>query len=157
LMWVIGSIFYLVPLASIAVHLSRLNLVVPPPARLRQGSIAVPRPYRRFDLLSVAPCRPSFALALRPDGGTEHRLRSCDPGDRGRLPRSTDGGDEHGLRLALDLRPGFGVIALLVLGNIFCLSRAPSCCRGKLGHRPRPGPLQSGRAGCAPSGWRSRC
>ncbi len=78
-MWVIGSIFYLVPLVTIAVHLLSPQSPSTPrrPGTLRQGSIAVlATKATRFDLLRLPLHR---LLCLRWRYGrmalAEHRLR----------------------------------------------------------------------------------
>jgi cytochrome c oxidase assembly factor CtaG/ferredoxin len=134
LMWVIGSIFYLVPLASIAVHLLSPQPRRPAAGTLRQGSIAVPRPYRRFDLLSV----PLVGHLLRWRYG---RMALQSIAFAAAILVIADGflGPPMGAMNLAGVLPwtyvrAFGVIALLVLGNIFCLS-CPFMLPRELGHR----------------------
>jgi cytochrome c oxidase assembly factor CtaG/ferredoxin len=135
LMWVVGSIFYFVPLVAIAIHLlspqsrptvpgtlevSRRNIVIPPPRRfdLLQlpliGTLLRAR-YGRMALQSVAFVTAVLVIA---DGFLGHPMGAMNLA--GVLPWTY-------------IR-AFGVIALLVLGNIFCLS-CPFMLPRELGHR----------------------
>jgi cytochrome c oxidase assembly factor CtaG/ferredoxin len=134
LMWVIGSIFYLVPLASIAVHLLSPQSRRPAAGTLRQGSIAVPHPTRRLDLLSL----PLIGPFLRWRYG---RMTLQSIAFAAAILVIADGffGQPMGAMNLAGVLPwtyvrAFGVIALLVLGNIFCLS-CPFMLPRELGHR----------------------
>jgi cytochrome c oxidase assembly factor CtaG/ferredoxin len=120
LMWVIGSIFYVVPLGAIAIHLlspraRRVNLQ---PAK---GSVVMPQP-TRIDLLHL----PLIGSFLRWRYG---RMVLQSVAFAGAVLVIADGflGHPMGAMNLAGVLPwtyvrAFGVIALLVLGNIFCLS-----------------------------------
>ncbi len=134
LMWVIGSIFYLVPVMVIATHL------LSPPIRRRSSlansqpaNIVLPQP-KRLDLLQL----PLIGYVLRARYG-RMALQSvafvaavlviAD----GFLGRPMSAMNLAGVLPWTYVR-AFGVIALLVLGNIFCLS-CPFMLPREFGHR----------------------
>ncbi len=134
LMWVIGSIFYLVPLAAIAIRLLSPQSRRPAAVTLRQGSIAVPHSGRRFDLLNL----PLIGRLLRWRYG---RMALQSVAFAAAVLVIADGflGHSMGAMNLAGVLPwtyvrAFGVIALLVLGNIFCLS-CPFMLPRELGHR----------------------
>ena len=103
LMWVIGSIFYLVPVMVIAVHLlsPRSNR----PAEVSRGSVATE------SRNALRPAAVAFdwsfaASAVRPHGFAKRRLCDCGPGDRGWFRRPSHRRHEPGRRTAVDLRAG---------------------------------------------------
>ena len=103
-MWVIGSIFYLVPLGAIAIHLlSPQSRRVVRAARERKRAGAAANPLRPA---APAPNRQFPALAIWTDGLAEHCLCRGGPGNRRRLSRPPDGRDEPGRSTAMDLRAG---------------------------------------------------
>jgi cytochrome c oxidase assembly factor CtaG len=134
LMWVVGSIFYLVPVMVIAVHLLS-------PASRRSSSLAnsqpahivLPQP-KRLDLLQL----PLIGYVLRARYG-RMALQSiafvaavlviAD----GFLGRPMSAMNLAGVLPWTYVR-AFGVIGLLVLGNIFCLS-CPFMLPREFGHR----------------------
>jgi cytochrome c oxidase assembly factor CtaG/ferredoxin len=132
LMWVIGSIFYLVPLAAIA-----LQLLSPPSRHLAahpaRGSVVTPQP-TRIDLLQL-PLIGSFLrwrygrMALQSVAFATAVLVIAD----GFLGHPMGAMNLAGI-LPWTYARAFGVIALLVLGNIFCLS-CPFMLPRELGHR----------------------
>ena len=134
LMWVIGSIFYLVPLASIAIHQLSPQSRRPAAGTLRQGNIAVPHPSWRFDVLSLPILGPLLLwrygrMALQSIAFAAAVLVIAD----------AFLGPPMGAMNLAGVLPwtyvrAFGVIALLVLGNIFCLS-CPFMLPRELGHR----------------------
>jgi cytochrome c oxidase assembly factor CtaG/ferredoxin len=133
LMWVIGSIFYFVPLVGIAIHL------LSPPRRsvsaspVSPGNIATPPP-RRFDLLRL----PLIGTLLRARYG---RMALQSIAFVTAVLVIADGflGHPMGAMNLAGILPwtyvrALGVVALLVLGNIFCLS-CPFMLPRELGHR----------------------
>jgi cytochrome c oxidase assembly factor CtaG/ferredoxin len=133
LMWVVGSIFYLVPVVVIAIHLlsppsRRSSLVNSQPAH-----IVLPQP-KRLDLLQL----PLIGYVLRARYG-RMALQSfafvaavlviAD----GFLGRPMSAMNLAGVLPWTYVR-AFGVIGLLVLGNIFCLS-CPFMLPREFGHR----------------------
>jgi cytochrome c oxidase assembly factor CtaG/polyferredoxin len=132
LMWVIGSVFYLVPLAAISLH-----LLSPPRGRVApafvRGSFALQQPgpldllrlplvgsllrwrYGRMALESIAFAAIVLVIA---DGFLGHPMGAMNLA--GVLPWT--------------YVRAFGVVALLVLGNIFCLS-CPFMLPRELGKR----------------------
>ncbi len=135
LMWVIGSIFYLVPLAGIAIHLlsPQSHRGVPASSQVTRGSIAAPPP-RRFDVLQL----PLIGTFLRWRYG---RMALQGVAFVAAVLVVADGflGHPMGAMNLAGVLPwtyvrAFGVIALLVLGNIFCLS-CPFMLPRELGHR----------------------
>jgi cytochrome c oxidase assembly factor CtaG/polyferredoxin len=137
LMWVVGSIFYLVPLVMIAIHLlsPQSQRVAPSRSTAAQISprrIAVDRP-GRFDLLrlplgSLAGARYG-RMALQSVAFVIAVLVIAD----GFLGNSMGAMNLAGV-LPWTYMRAFGVIALLVLGNIFCMS-CPFMLPRELGHR----------------------
>jgi cytochrome c oxidase assembly factor CtaG/polyferredoxin len=134
LMWVVGSIFYLVPLVVIAVHLlsPQANRVAFGAAASRR-SVAIDRP-ARFDLLRL----PLIGRLLRARYG---RMTLQSVAFVTAVLVIADGflGHPMGAMNLAGVLPwtyvrAFGVIALLVLGNIFCLS-CPFMLPRELGHR----------------------
>ncbi len=134
LMWVIGSIFYFVPLVAIAIHLlspqSRRDVHASPVSR---GSIAIPPP-ERFDLMRL----PLVGTLLRARYG---RMALQSLAFVTVVLVIADGflGHPMGAMNLAGVLPwtyvrAFGVVALLVLGNIFCLS-CPFMLPRELGHR----------------------
>ena len=134
LMWVIGSIFYLVPVMVIATHLlspasrRRSSLANPQPAH-----IALPQP-KRLDLLQL----PLIGYVLRARYG---RMALQSVAFVAAVLVIADGflGHTMGAMNLAGVLPwtyvrAFGVIALLVLGNIFCLS-CPFMLPREFGHR----------------------
>ena len=132
LMWVIGSIFYLVPLGAIAVQ-----LLSPPSRRVHppvaKGSVLLPQP-ARFDLLHL----PLIGGFLRWRYG---RMVLQSVAFATAVLVIADGflGHPMGAMNLAGVLPwtyvrAFGVIALLVLGNIFCLS-CPFMLPRELGRR----------------------
>jgi cytochrome c oxidase assembly factor CtaG/polyferredoxin len=138
LMWVVGSIFYLVPLVMIAIHLlapqsHRVTPFRPTAAEISPRRIAIGRP-GRFDLLRLP------------------RVGSLAGARYGRMVLQSvafviavlviaDGflGNPMGAMNLAGVVPwtymrAFGVVALLVLGNIFCMS-CPFMLPRELGHR----------------------
>jgi cytochrome c oxidase assembly factor CtaG/polyferredoxin len=139
LMWVIGSIFYLVPVAAIAIRLlsPQAHRVAPlgvtDTAEIRRPSIAF-RPVQRFDLLRL----PLIGRLLRARYG---RMALQSVAFVIAVVVIADGfmGHPMGAMNLAGVLPwtyvrAFGVIALLVLGNIFCLS-CPFMLPRELGHR----------------------
>jgi cytochrome c oxidase assembly factor CtaG len=131
LMWVIGSIFYLVPVMVIAVHLlsPRSNR----PAEVSQGSVASDRA-TRFDLLRLPLIGPLLRarygrMALQSVAFVIAVLVIAD----GFAGRPIGAMNLAGVLPWTYVR-AFGVIALLVLGNIFCMS-CPFMLPRELGHR----------------------
>jgi cytochrome c oxidase assembly factor CtaG/polyferredoxin len=132
LMWVIGSIFYLVPLGAIALQLlSPKSRRVQPPAAT--GSVPLPQP-SRFDLLHL-PLIGTFLrwrygrMALQSVAFAAAVLVIAD----GFLGHPMSAMNVAGVLPWTYVR-AFGVIALLVLGNIFCLS-CPFMLPRELGRR----------------------
>src|SRR5580700_4139312 len=134
LMWVIGSIFYFVPLVGIAIHLlspqSRRGV---PASPVSAGTIAIPPP-GRFDLLRL----PLIGTLLRARYG---RMALQSFAFVTAVLVIADGflGHPMGAMNLAGVLPwtyvrAFGVIALLVLGNIFCMS-CPFMLPRELGHR----------------------
>ena len=134
LMWVIGSIFYFVPLVAIAINLlspqSRRDVHASPASR---GSIAIPPP-ERFDLMRL----PLIGTLLRARYG---RIALQSLAFVTVVLVIADGflGHPMGAMNLAGVLPwtyvrAFGVVALLVLGNIFCLS-CPFMLPRELGHR----------------------
>ena len=152
-MWVIGSIFYLVPLGAIAIHLlspqSRRDVSLRP---RKKGACRIPPP-KRFDLLQL-PLIGSFLrwrygrMALQSIAFVAAVLVIAD----GFLGHPMGAMNLAGVLPWTYVR-AFGVIALLVWEISFAC-RAPSCCRGSWG-TGWVWPASSGRAGCAASGSRS--
>jgi cytochrome c oxidase assembly factor CtaG/polyferredoxin len=133
LMWVIGSIFYLVPLVGIVIHLLSPQSHRAAPATTQQGSIASPRP-RRFDLLQV----PLIGSLLRARYG-RMALQSVAFAAAVLVIADAFLGRPMGVMNLAGVLPwtyvrAFGVLALLALGNIFCLS-CPFMLPRELGHR----------------------
>jgi len=139
LMWVIGSIFYLVPVAAIAIHLlspqsNRLtSLRVARAAEIFRPDIAL-GPAQRFDLLRL----PLIGRLLRARYG---RMALQSAAFVTAVLVIADGFTGHpmGAMNLAGVLPwtyvrAFGVIALLVLGNIFCMS-CPFMLPRELGHR----------------------
>jgi cytochrome c oxidase assembly factor CtaG/polyferredoxin len=134
LMWVIGSIFYLVPLAAIAIHLLSPQSRRSAAGTLRQGSIAVPPTGRRFDLLNL----PLIGRLLRWRYG-RMTLQTIAFAAAALVIVDAFRGQPMGAMNLAGVLPwtyvrAFGVMALLVLGNIFCLS-CPFMLPRELGHR----------------------
>jgi polyferredoxin len=138
-MWVIGSIFYLVPVAAIAIRLlspqsHRVTpLGVTDTAKILRPGIAF-RPVQRFDLLRL----PLIGRLLRARYG---RMALQSVAFVIAVMVIADGfmGHPMGAMNLAGVLPwtyvrAFGVIALLVLGNIFCLS-CPFMLPRELGHR----------------------
>jgi cytochrome c oxidase assembly factor CtaG/ferredoxin len=136
LMWVIGSIFYLVPVAAIAIHLlsPQSNRVAP----LHTAEIPLPnnaqRQARRLDLLRL----PLIGRLLRARYG---RMALQSVAFVTAVLVIADGfmGHPMGAMNLAGVLPwtyvrAFGVIALLALGNIFCMS-CPFMLPRELGHR----------------------
>src|SRR3984957_2757146 len=135
LMWVIGSIFYLVPVMVIATHLlspasrRRSSLANPQPAH-----IALPQP-KRLDLLQL----PLIGYVLRARYG---RMALQSVAFVAAVLVIADGFLGQQSMSAMNLAGvlpwtyvrAFGVIGLLVLGNIFCLS-CPFMLPREIGHR----------------------
>jgi cytochrome c oxidase assembly factor CtaG/ferredoxin len=130
LMWVIGSIFYLVPVMAIAVHLlspkSRSNAAIP-----TRGSIEPDQP---LDLLRL----PIAGKLLHARYG---RMALQSIAFIAAVLVIADGfkGQPMGAMNLAGVLPwtyvrAFGVLALLVLGNIFCMS-CPFMLPRELGHR----------------------
>ena len=135
LMWVIGSIFYLVPLAGIAIHLlsPQSHRGAPATSQVTRGSIVAPSS-RRFDVLQL----PLIGTFLRWRYG---RMALQGVAFVAAVLVVADGflGHPMGAMNLAGVLPwtyvrAFGVIALLVLGNIFCLS-CPFMLPRELGHR----------------------
>ncbi len=132
LMWVVGSIFFLVPVMVIATHLLSPQSRRVSPAML-EGNIPMPRP-RRFDLLQL-PLIGGFLrwrygrMALQSIAFVTAVLVIADAF----LGHPMGAMNLAGVLPWTYVRP-FGVIALLVLGNIFCLS-CPFMLPRELGHR----------------------
>jgi hypothetical protein len=139
LMWVIGSIFYLVPVAAIAIHLlspqsNRLALrSITGTAKILRPKIPS-RPAKRFDLLRL----PLIGQLLRARYG---RMALQGVAFVTAVLVIADGfrGHPMGAMNLAGVLPwtylrAFGVIALLVLGNIFCMS-CPFMLPRELGHR----------------------
>ncbi|HET6218109.1 MAG TPA: cytochrome c oxidase assembly protein, partial [Acidobacteriaceae bacterium] len=135
LMWVIGSIFYFVPLVGIAIHLLSppSHRTVPATSEISRGNIVIPPP-RRFDLLQL----PLIGALLRARYG---RMVLQSVAFVAAVLVIADGflGRPMGAMNLAGILPwtyvrAFGVIALLVLGNIFCLS-CPFMLPRELGHR----------------------
>jgi cytochrome c oxidase assembly factor CtaG/polyferredoxin len=135
LMWVIGSIFYLVPLAGIAIHLlsPQSRRILPATSQVSRRSIVVPPP-QRFDLLHL----PLAGTLLRWRYG---RMALQGIAFAAAVLVIADGflGHPMGAMNLAGVLPwtyvrAFGVVALLVLGNIFCLS-CPFMLPRELGHR----------------------
>ena len=135
LMWVIGSIFYLVPLAGIAIHLlsPQSHRGAAATSQVTRGSIVAPPP-RRFDVLEL----PLIGTFLRWRYG---RMALQGVAFVAAVLVVADGflGPPMGAMNLAGILPwtyvrAFGVIALLVLGNIFCLS-CPFMLPRELGHR----------------------
>jgi cytochrome c oxidase assembly factor CtaG/polyferredoxin len=132
LMWVIGSIFYFVPLVGIAIHLlspSRRSVSASP---VSPGNIATPP--GRFDWLRL----PLIGTLLRARYG---RMALQSFAFVTAVLVIADGflGHPMGAMNLAGVLPwtyvrAFGVVALLVLGNIFCLS-CPFMLPRELGHR----------------------
>ncbi len=133
LMWVLGSIFFLIPVAAISIHMlsphaSRSGVT------LRQGNIALPHANGRFDLLRL----PWLGRWLRWRYG---RMALQSIAFAAAVLVIADGffGHSMGAMNLAGVLPwtyvrAFGVIALLVVGNIFCLS-CPFMLPRELGHR----------------------
>jgi cytochrome c oxidase assembly factor CtaG/polyferredoxin len=139
LMWVIGSIFYLVPLAVIAIHLlspqaRRLtSLNVTSTAKILRPDVAL-RPAQRFDVLRL----PLLGRVLRARYG-RMALQSIAFVTAILVIADAFRGQPMGAMNLAGVLPwtyvrAFGVIALLVLGNIFCMS-CPFMLPRELGHR----------------------
>ena len=134
LMWVLGSIFYFVPVVMIAIQLlSPSSNRVAFGAVASRGNIAVDRP-ARFDLLQA----PLIGRLLRARYG---RMALQSVAFVTAVLVVADGfwGHPMGAMNLAGVLPwtyvrAFGVIALLVLGNIFCLS-CPFMLPRELGHR----------------------
>ena len=135
LMWVIGSIFYLVPLVAIVLHLlsPQSHRTTPTTSQVLQRSLVVPPP-RRFDLLQL----PLIGSLLRWRYG---RMALQSVAFAAAVLVIADGflGRPMGAMNLAGVLPwtyvrAFGVIALLLLGNIFCLS-CPFMLPRELGHR----------------------
>jgi cytochrome c oxidase assembly factor CtaG/polyferredoxin len=132
LMWVVGSIFYLVPLVVIAIHLlSPQSRPVGP--QIARRSIEIGQP-RRFDLLRL----PLIGGLLRARYG---RMVLQSVAFVAAVMVIADGflGHPTGAMNLAGVLPwtyvrAFGVIALLLLGNIFCMS-CPFMLPRELGHR----------------------
>jgi cytochrome c oxidase assembly factor CtaG/ferredoxin len=132
LMWVIGSIFYLIPLGAIALHLlsPRSSSVLAHPAK---KGVITQQP-ARFDLLQL-PMIGSFLrwrygrMALQSVAFVITVLVIAD----GFLGHPMGAMNLAGVLPWTYVR-AFGVIALLVLGNIFCLS-CPFMLPRELGRR----------------------
>jgi cytochrome c oxidase assembly factor CtaG/ferredoxin len=133
LMWVLGSIIFLIPAAGIAHQLlspgTRRNV----PANLKRGRLATP-PATRFDLLRV------FLLGrfLR-WRYSRMALQSATFAAAVLVIADAFRGPSMGAMNLAGVVPwtylrAFGVIALLVLGNVFCLS-CPFMLPRELGHR----------------------
>ena len=121
LMWVVGSIFYLVPLVGIAIHLLSPQTRRALPLNLARGSIVTPPP-RRFDLLRL----PLLGTLLRWRYG-RMALQSVAFVIAVLVIVQGFAGPPMGAMNLAGVLPwtyvrAFGVIALLVLGNIFCMS-----------------------------------
>jgi polyferredoxin len=139
LMWVAGSIFYLVPLVMIAVHLlaPQSHRVAPframAAAEVSRRNIAIERP-ERIDLLRL-PVAGGFLrwrygrMALQGVAFVIAFLVIAD----GFLGRPMGAMNLAGVLPWTYVR-GLGVIALLVMGNIFCMS-CPFMLPRELGHR----------------------
>jgi cytochrome c oxidase assembly factor CtaG/polyferredoxin len=138
LMWVVGSIFYLVPLVMIAIHLlapqsHRVTPFRPTAAEISPRRIAIGRP-GRFDLLRL-PLVGSLA------GARYGRMVLQSVAFVIAVLVIADGflGNPMGAMNLAGVVPwtymrAFGVVALLVLGNIFCMS-CPFMLPRELGHR----------------------
>jgi hypothetical protein len=131
LMWVIGSIFYLVPVMAIAAHLlsPRSNT----PKEVSLGSVATGRA-TRFDLLRL----PLIGALLRARYG-RMALQSIAFVIAVLVIADGFAGHPIGAMNLAGVLPwtylrAFGVVALLVLGNIFCMS-CPFMLPRELGHR----------------------
>jgi cytochrome c oxidase assembly factor CtaG/ferredoxin len=131
LMWVIGSIFYLVPVMAIAAHLlsPRSNT----PKEVSLGSVATGRA-TRFDLLRL----PLIGALLRARYG-RMALQSIAFVTAVLVIADGFAGHPIGAMNLAGVLPwtylrAFGVVALLVLGNIFCMS-CPFMLPRELGHR----------------------
>jgi cytochrome c oxidase assembly factor CtaG/polyferredoxin len=134
LMWVMGSIFYLVPVVAIAIHL------LSPPSR--RSALANPQPAhivqtqpKRLDLLQL----PLIGYVLRARYG---RMALQSVAFVAAVLVIADGFLGQQSMSAMNLAGvlpwtyvrAFGVIGLLVLGNIFCLS-CPFMLPREIGHR----------------------
>jgi cytochrome c oxidase assembly factor CtaG/ferredoxin len=131
LMWVIGSIFYLVPVMVIVSHL--LSPRSSGPAEVSRGSVATDRA-TRFDLLRL----PLIGALLRARYG---RMALQSVAFVVAVLVIADGfaGRPIGAMNLAGVLPwtyvrAFGVVALLILGNIFCMS-CPFMLPRELGHR----------------------
>ena len=134
-MWVIGSIFYLVPLGAIAIHLlsPQARRISSAPSHVSRGSVVIPQP-GRFDLLQLPVIgsllrRRYGRMALQSVAFVLAVLVIAD----GFLGRSMGAMNLAGILPWTYVR-AFGVIALLVVGNIFCMS-CPFMLPRELGHR----------------------
>ena len=135
LMWVIGSIFYLVPLVVIAVHLLSPQVAASFRLRLRQrGRGGDSRSQTRFDLLQLPLIGGFLRCALR-------RMALQSVAFVLAVLVIADGflGHPMGAMNLAGILPwtyvrAFGVIALLIVGNIFCMS-CPFMLPRELGHR----------------------
>jgi cytochrome c oxidase assembly factor CtaG len=135
LMWVIGSIFYFVPLVGIAIRLLSPQLRPGVPAHLRvlPGNLGVTPP-GRFDLLQL----PLIGRVLRARYGRMALQSVAFIAAVLVIVDAFAGPPTSAMNLAGVLPwtyvRAFGVVALLVLGNVFCLS-CPFMLPRELGHR----------------------
>ena len=135
LMWVVGSIIYFVPLVGIAIQLLSppSHRVVLKTSQVTRGSIVIPPP-GRFDILRL----PLIGVFLRWRYG---RMALQSVAFVAAVLVVADGflGHPMGAMNLAGVLPwtyvrALGVIALLLLGNIFCLS-CPFMLPRELGHR----------------------
>jgi len=137
LMWVVGSIFFLVPLVMIATHLlspqSQRAVAITATAKVSQRTVTAQQ-RQRFDLLRLplvgALLRARYGRMLLQSAAFVIAVLVIADGFLGKPMAAMN---LAGVLPWTYLR-AFGVIALLVLGNMFCMS-CPFMLPRELGHR----------------------